>query len=91
MTFFSQARRACGTTLFIRLCTILHASGFELVPPSFADCCRDTYLINFLYKILRRVIHTNTFYSKFILKTQNCAHFAMLKMKRLNIYFLVVI
>jgi hypothetical protein len=31
------------------------------------------------------------FYSKFILKTQNCVHFAMLKMKRLNIYFLIVL
>ena len=31
------------------------------------------------------------FYSKFILKTQNCSHFAMLKMKQLNIYFLIVL
>ena len=54
-------------------------------------CCWDTYLINFQYKFLHRVIPTNTFYSKFILKTQNCAHFAMLKMKRLNIYFLIVL
>jgi hypothetical protein len=28
MTFFSQARRTCGTTHFIRPCTILHATGF---------------------------------------------------------------
>ena len=39
MTFFSQARRACGTTHFIRLCTILHASGFGL-PLNFEDCLR---------------------------------------------------
>ena len=38
MTFFSQARRTCGTTHFIRLCTILHATGFGL-PPYFEDCC----------------------------------------------------
>ena len=37
MTFFSQARRTCGTTHFIRLCTILHATGFRL-PPNFEDC-----------------------------------------------------
>ena len=35
-TFFSQARRPCGTTHFIRPCTILHASGFGL-PPKFKD------------------------------------------------------
>ena len=32
MTFFSQARRTCGTTHFMRLCTILHAMGFGLLP-----------------------------------------------------------
>jgi hypothetical protein len=37
MTFFSQARRTCGTTHFIRPCTILHATGFGL-PPNFEDC-----------------------------------------------------
>ena len=37
MTFFSQARRTCGTTHFIRLCTILHAMGFGL-SPKFEDC-----------------------------------------------------
>ena len=37
MTFFSQARRTCGTTHFIRPCTILHATGFGL-PPYFEDC-----------------------------------------------------
>ena len=37
MTFCSQARRTCGTTDFIRLCTILHATGFGL-PPNFEDC-----------------------------------------------------
>jgi hypothetical protein len=37
MTYFSQARRTCGTTHFIRLCTILHATGFGL-PPNFEDC-----------------------------------------------------
>ena len=36
MTFFSQARRTCGTTHFIRPCTILHATGFGL-PPYFED------------------------------------------------------
>jgi hypothetical protein len=36
MTFFSQARRNCGTTHFIRPCTILHATGFGL-PPNFED------------------------------------------------------
>ena len=36
MTFFSQARRTCGTTHFIRPCTILHATGFGL-PPNFED------------------------------------------------------
>jgi hypothetical protein len=36
MTFFSQARRTCGTTHFIPLCTILHAMGFGL-PPYFED------------------------------------------------------
>jgi hypothetical protein len=34
---FSQARRICGTTHFIRPCTILHAMGFWL-PPNFEDC-----------------------------------------------------
>jgi hypothetical protein len=34
--FFSQARRACGTTHFVRLCTILHVSGFRL-PLDFVD------------------------------------------------------
>jgi hypothetical protein len=37
MTFFSQAHRTCGTTHFIRPCTILHATGFGL-PPNFEDC-----------------------------------------------------
>ena len=37
MTFFAQARRTCGTTHFIRPCTILHATGFGL-PPNFEDC-----------------------------------------------------
>jgi hypothetical protein len=37
MTFFSQARRTCGTTHFIRPCTILHATDFGL-PPKFEDC-----------------------------------------------------
>ena len=37
MTFFSQACRTCGTTHFIRPCTILHATGFGL-PPYFEDC-----------------------------------------------------
>ena len=37
MTFFSQACRTCGTTHFIRPCTILHASGFGL-PPKVEDC-----------------------------------------------------
>ena len=37
MTFFSLARRTCGTTHFIRPCTILHATGFGL-PPNFEDC-----------------------------------------------------
>jgi hypothetical protein len=36
--FFSQVRRTCGTTHFIRPCTILHATGFGL-PPNFEDCC----------------------------------------------------
>ena len=36
MTFFSQARRTCGTTHFIRPCTILHTTGFGL-PPYFED------------------------------------------------------
>jgi hypothetical protein len=36
MTFFSQARRTCGTTHFICPCTILHATGFGL-PPYFED------------------------------------------------------
>jgi hypothetical protein len=39
MTFFSQACRTCGTTHFIRLCTILHATGFG-IPPNFEDCCK---------------------------------------------------
>jgi hypothetical protein len=29
--FFSQARRTCGTTHFIRLCTILHATDYRLI------------------------------------------------------------
>ena len=37
MTFFSQARRTCGTTHCIRLCTILHATGFGL-QLNFEDC-----------------------------------------------------
>jgi hypothetical protein len=41
MTFFSQACRTCGTTHFIRLCTILHATGFGL-PPNFEDCYVQT-------------------------------------------------
>ena len=40
MTFFSQAHRTCGTTHFICLCTILHATGFGL-PPNFEDCVRE--------------------------------------------------
>ena len=36
MTFFSQACRTCGTTQFIHLCAILHATGFGL-PPKFED------------------------------------------------------
>ena len=36
MTFFSQARRTCGTTHFIRPCTIWHATDFGL-PPYFED------------------------------------------------------
>jgi hypothetical protein len=36
MTFFSQARQTCGTTHFIRSCTILHATDFGL-PPNFED------------------------------------------------------
>ena len=36
MIFFSPARRTCGTTHFIRPCTILHATGFGL-PPNFED------------------------------------------------------
>ena len=39
---FSHARRTCGTTHFIRPCTILHATGFGL-PPNFEDWC--TYYI----------------------------------------------
>ena len=31
MTFFSQARRTCGTTHLIRLCTILHVTCFGLL------------------------------------------------------------
>ena len=54
-------------------------------------CCRNTYLINFQYKFLHRVIPTNTFLFKIHIKDTNCAHFAMLKMKRLNIYFLIVL
>ena len=37
MTFCSQARRTCGTTHFIRPCTILHATGIG-PPPNFEDC-----------------------------------------------------
>ena len=37
MTFFSQACLTCGTTHFIRPCTILHATGIGL-PPNFEDC-----------------------------------------------------
>ena len=37
MTFCSQVRRTCGTTHFIRPCTILHATGIGL-PPNFEDC-----------------------------------------------------
>jgi hypothetical protein len=40
MTFFSQARLTCGTTHFIRLCTILHATGIGL-PPNFKDWGTD--------------------------------------------------
>jgi hypothetical protein len=36
MTFCSQVRRTCGTTHFIRPCTILHATGIGL-PPNFED------------------------------------------------------
>ena len=44
MTFFSQARRTCGTTHFIRPCTILHATGIGL-PPNFEDCTTK-FIIN---------------------------------------------
>jgi hypothetical protein len=43
MTFFSQDRRTCGTTHFIRPCTILHATGFGL-PPNFEDSVRSDFL-----------------------------------------------
>ena len=43
MTFFSQARRTCGTTHFIRPCTILHATGFGL--PSYFEDCVFNYLL----------------------------------------------
>ena len=46
MTFFSQAHRTCGTTHFIRLCTILHATGFEL-PPNFEDWFCQKYLLSY--------------------------------------------
>jgi hypothetical protein len=44
MTFFSQARRTCGTTHFIRPCTILHATGFGL-PPYFEDWFKKSDLL----------------------------------------------
>jgi hypothetical protein len=47
MTFFSQARRTCGTTHFICLCTILHATGFGL-PPKFEDWYSQTCLSDHL-------------------------------------------
>ena len=43
MTFFSQARQTCRTTHFIRLCTILHATGFGQLP-KFEDCKYSTEL-----------------------------------------------
>ena len=52
MTFSSQARRTCGTTHFIRPCTILHATGFGL-PPNFEDwisnlVCTTCFWITFI-------------------------------------------
>jgi hypothetical protein len=50
MTFFSQARRTCGTTHFIRPCTILHATGFGL-PPNFEDWVGIRYTMNMGFNI----------------------------------------
>ena len=58
MTFFSQARRTCGTTHFIRLCTILHATGFGL-PPNFEDCGLDMFIQDSgLFRVWFRHIYT---------------------------------
>jgi hypothetical protein len=57
MTFFSQARRTCGTTHFIRLCTILHATGFGL-PPKFEDCRIYYSLISVQKKIPSEKYHS---------------------------------
>ena len=76
---FWNGKKYLGLTLQIGLCTMY----FRI----HKKCCRDTYLINFLYKLYLLI----PFYSKFILKTQNCAHFVMLMMKRLNFYFLIVL
>ena len=53
--------------------------------------CRDTFWSIFSISFYIELYLLIPFYSTFILKTQNCAHFAMLKMKRLNIYFYTTI
>jgi hypothetical protein len=53
--FFSQARRTCGTTHFIRPCTILHATGFGL-PPNFEDCDIKSEFSYILCSYLRRLV-----------------------------------
>ena len=52
---FSQTRRTCGTTHFIRPCTILHATGFGL-PPNFEDwmMCHKVYLFIIIYSFSSR-------------------------------------
>jgi hypothetical protein len=67
--FFSQARRTCGTTNFIRPCTILHATGFGL-PPYFEDCHgEDTLHLDEMMKMISTFYYINMLSWIFIVLT----------------------
>ena len=79
--FFSQASRACGTTQFIRLCTILHASGFRLSSKTDERLCyvSKPSLYNIFYKLfpLRKSyksLHCYTFFIILYLRLMLKAH-----------------
>jgi hypothetical protein len=52
-------------------------------------CCRDTYLINFQYKCLHRVIPTNTFLFKIHIRDTTLCSFCNVEDETLNIYVLI--